>query len=446
MQIKRTIKKIALISPKTPLQRENPEIYNMFQRNKERLKPWLAPPLNLLTIAALTPGDIEIKVIDEHFENIDFNEVFDLVGITAMTQQAFRAYEIAGEFRKRNIPVVMGGIHASVLPEEALEHVDSVFIGEAEDTWGIFLEDFKAGQEKKTYRPNHHFDMSMAPVPKYDMLNFSAFKDSDSFFNWIPVQATRGCPHDCSFCVVTKLYGKKIRKKNIAQVVEEIEYLQKFNKDSLILFADDNPFVDKKYAKELLKALIPLKIKYFVQTDISIAEDDELLKLAYQSGCHIALIGFESLRPDSLEEINRNKWKMKQVEKYTRNIKKIQENGIVAFGAFIIGFSKDDLTVFNEISDFAIMNNMPAQFTLATPIPGSRLYQSLHSEGKLFNTVFWNKCNFYNLVFRHDKLSVDQAQDSLIKLYETVFSDENTLKRLMYMKKIYKNLPPRWLQ
>jgi radical SAM superfamily enzyme YgiQ (UPF0313 family) len=446
MQIKRTIKKIALISPKTPLQRENPEIYNMFQRNKERLKPWLAPPLNLLTIAALTPGDIEIKVIDEHFENIDFNEVFDLVGITAMTQQAFRAYEIAAEFRKRNIPVVMGGIHASVLPEEALKHVDTVFIGEAEDTWGIFLEDFEAGLEKRTYQPQHHFDLLKAPVPKYDMLNFSAFKDSDSFFNWIPVQATRGCPHDCNFCVVTKLYGKKIRKKNIAHVVEEIEYLQKFNKDSLILFADDNLFVDKKYAKELLKALIPLKIKYFVQTDISIAEDDELLQLAYQSGCHIALIGFESLRPDSLEEINRNKWKMKQVEKYTRNIKKIQENGIVAFGAFIIGFSKDDLTVFNEISDFTIMNNMPAQFTLATPIPGSRLYQSLHSEGRLFNTVFWNKCNFYNLVFRHDKLSGDQAQDSLIKLYETVFSDENTLKRLMYMKKIYKNLPPRWLQ
>ncbi len=445
MQPKRTIKKIALINPKTPLQRENPEIYDMFQRNKERLKPWLAPPLNLLTIAALTPGDIEISVIDEHYENIDYNEPFDLVGLTAMTQQAFRAYEIAGEFRKRNIPVVMGGIHASVLPEEVLEHVDTVFIGEAEDTWGVFLEDFKAGLEKKTYKPQHHFDLSMAPVPKYDLLNFSAFKDSDSYFNYIPIQATRGCPHDCSFCVVTKLYGAKIRKKSIAHVVEEIEYLQKFNRDSLILFADDNLFVDKSYAKALLKALIPLKIKYFAQTDISIAEDDELMQLAYQSGCHIAFIGFESLRPDSLEEINRNKWKMKQVEKYTQSIKKIQENGIVAFGAFVIGFKNDDLTVFDEIGDFTIQNNMPGQFTIATPIPGSRLYKSLETEGKLFSTVFWNQCNFYNLVFRHDKISRDQAQDSLISLYETVFNDENTLKRLMYMKNMYKKLPPRWL-
>jgi len=443
--MKRTIKKILLISPKTPLQRENPEIYSMFQRNKERLKPWLAPPLNLLTISALTPADIEVKVIDEHYEIIDFNERFDLVGITAMTQQAYRAYEIAGEFRKRNIPVVMGGIHASVLPDEALEHVDTVFVGEAEDTWGVFLDDFKAGQEKKTYRPEHHFDLSKAPVPKYDLLNFSAFKDSDTYFNYIPIQATRGCPHDCSFCVVTKLYGGKIRKKSISHVIEEIEYLQKYNKESLILFADDNLFVDKPYSKELLKALIPLKIKYFAQTDISIAEDDELLKLAYQSGCHIAFIGFESLRAESLGEINRNKWKMKQVEKYAQSIKKIQENGIVAFGAFVIGFQNDDLTVFDEISDFTVQNNMPGQFTLATPIPGSRLYESLHSEGKLFNQVFWNECNFYNLVFRHDKLSKKEAQESLINLYETVFNDENTLKRLMYMKNMYKKLPPRWM-
>jgi radical SAM superfamily enzyme YgiQ (UPF0313 family) len=443
--MRKKINRIALINPKTPLQRENPEIYNMFQRNKDRLKPWLAPPLNLLTIAALTPAEIEIKVIDEHYENIDFNEAFDLIGITAMTQQAFRAYEIAGEFRKRNIPVVMGGIHASVLPEEALEHVDTVFIGEAEDTWGVFLEDFKAGKEKRTYQPQHYFDLSRAPIPKYDLLNFSEFKDADSYFNYIPIQATRGCPHDCSFCVVTKLYGRKIRKKSIAHVVEEIEYLQKFNKDSLILFADDNLFVDKKYGKELLKALIPLKIKYFAQTDISIAEDDELLQLAYRSGCHIAFIGFESLRPDSLGEINRNKWKMKQVEKYAQSIKKIQENGIVAFGAFVVGFQNDDLTVFNEISNFTIQNNMPGQFTIATPIPGSRLYQTLHSEGKLFKPIFWNECNFYNLVFKHDKFSKNEAQNSLINLYETVFNDENTFKRLIYMKNVYKKLPQRWL-
>jgi radical SAM superfamily enzyme YgiQ (UPF0313 family) len=323
--------------------------------------------------------------------------------------------------------------------------VDTVFIGEAEDTWKIFLQDFQSGTEKRTYRPDHHFDLSKAPVPRYDLLNFDAFKDSDSYFNYIPIQATRGCPHDCSFCVVTKMYGAKIRKKSINHVIEEIEYLQKFNNDSLILFADDNLFVDKKFGKELLKALIPLKIKYFAQTDISIAEDDELLKLAYLSGCHIAFIGFESLRPESLGEINRNKWKMKQAEKYTRSIKKIQENGIVAFGAFVTGFQNDDLEVFNEIAEFTIQNNMPGQFTIATPIPGSRLYKTLLAEDKLFDPVFWNECNFYNLVFRHENISKKDAQNALISLYETVFSDENTLKRLMYMKNVYKKLPPRWI-
>jgi radical SAM superfamily enzyme YgiQ (UPF0313 family) len=442
--MKRTLKKIALINPKTPLQQENPRIFDMFQRNRDRLKPWLAPPLNLLTISALTPEDIEVRVIDEHYEQIDYAGDYDLVGLTAMTQQAFRAFEIAKEFRNRNIPVVMGGIHASVLPQEVLAHVDTVFVGEAEDLWSIYLDDFKNGLEKSVYRCGEHYDLTKAPVPRYDLINFSAFRDSDTYFNYIPVQATRGCPHDCSFCVVSKLYGKKIRKKSIGQVVREIEYMQKFNKDSLILFADDNLFVDKHYSRELLKALIPLRIKYFAQTDISIAGDEELLELAYLSGCHIAFIGFESLRASSLGEINKNKWKMKQVENYKQNIKKIQDHGIVAFGAFVIGFQNDDSKTFEEIRDFTIENNMPGQFTIATPLPGSDLYIRLQQEGKLFKDVFWNECNFYNLLFQHDHLTKEEAENGLVNLYDNVFDDENTFKRLDHMKSMYKRLPPRW--
>ena len=439
------VKKIALINPKTPLQKENPRIFEMFQRNRERLKPWLAPPLNLLTIAALTPDEIEVKVIDEHYENIDFNQNYDLVGLTAMTQQAFRAYEISKEFRKKNVPVVMGGIHASILPEEVLENVDTVFVGEAEEQWKVYLNDLKNGNEKKIYKCVNHYDLSNAPIPRYDLINFNAFKDTDNYFNYIPVQATRGCPHDCIFCVVSRLYGKKIREKSIEHVIEEIKYLHQYNRDSLILFADDNLFVDKRYAKDLLKSLIPLKIKYFAQSDISIAEDDELLALAYQSGCQIAFIGFESLRANSLEEINKNKWKMKQIEKYIQSIKKIQDNGIVAFGAFVIGFQNDDLFTFEEIKEFTIQNNIPGQFTIATPIPGSRLYQNLQQEGKLFSDIFWNKCSFYNMVFKHDKMTKVEAENALITLYDTVFNDENSLKRLNHMKNIYKKLPQRWI-
>ena len=443
--MQKIVKKIALINPKTPLQKDNPRIFEMFQRNRERLKPWLAPPLNLLTISAITPNEIEVKVIDEHYENIDFNQDYDLIGLTAMTQQAFRAYEIAKEFRKKNVPVVMGGIHASILPEEVLENVDSVFVGEAEELWKIYLDDLKNGEEKKIYKSENYYDLTNAPIPRYDLINFNAFKDTNNYFNYIPVQATRGCPHDCSFCVVTKLYGEKIRKKSIEHVISEIEYLHQYNRDSLILFADDNLFVDKRYSKALLKSLIPLKIKYFAQSDISIADDEELLKLAYQSGCQIAFIGFESLRANSLGEINKNKWKRKQIEKYIQSIKKIQDNGIVAFGAFVIGFQNDDLSTFEEIKEFTIQNNIPGQFTIATPIPGSRLYQNLKQDGKLITDIFWNKCSFYNMVFKHDKMTKEEAENALIMLYETVFNDENSFKRLNHMKNIYKKLPQRWI-
>lgn len=440
------IKKIALINPKKSLQIDNPGIYDMFERNKEQLKRWSAPPLNLLTIAALTPADIEIEFIDEHYEIIDFDKEYDLVGLTAMTQQAYRAYEIADIFRKKNIPVVMGGIHASLLPEEVLEHVDTVFVGEAEDLWGAYLEDFKMGIEKSVYKCQVLYDLSKAPVPRYDLINFEAFKDVGNFFNYISIQATRGCPRDCSFCVVSKLYGKKIRKKNIDHVVSEIEYMQKYNKDSLIFFADDNLFVDKIFAKSLLKALIPLKIKYFAQTDIKVAEDQEILELAYLSGCQVAFIGFESLNPESLGEINLNKWKMKQIEKYSAAIKKIQSNGIVAFGAFVIGFKNDNLSTFKSIKDFVIQNNIPGQFTILTPLPGSRLYKQLKSEGRLYSDIFWNKCSYYDLVFKHDNMSIEEAESSLIQLYEEVFSTENSINRLFYMKNIYKHLPARWIE
>jgi radical SAM superfamily enzyme YgiQ (UPF0313 family) len=438
------IEKIALINPKRPLQFENQRIYEMFERNRNQLKPWSGPPLNLLTIAALTPEDIEIKIIDEHYETIDFEQKFDLVGLTAMTQQACRAYEIADEFKKRNITVVMGGIHASFLPDEALKHVNTVFIGEAEELWNSYLSDLKTGSEKPVYKNEKTYDLRESPVPRYDLINYQAFKDINKYFNLIPVQATRGCPHNCNFCAVSKLYGKKIRKKNIDQVIKEIDFLRKKNNDSLILFADDNLFVDKHYIKDLLRELIPLKIKYFAQSDVRVAEDNELLELAYLSGCQIIFIGFESPNMSSLGEINENKWKLNHAKKYSEYIRKIQENGIVVFGAFAIGFDNDDPGTFKKIKDFAVNNNIPGQFTVLTPIPGSRLYNQLLSEGRLYTETFWNRCGFYNLVFRHNKLGEEEVEESLIWLYDQVFSVENSLKRALYMKEIYKKLPQRW--
>ena len=439
------IKKIALINPKRPLHEDNIKTYEMFERNKERLKLWFAPPLSLLTIASLTPSNIEVKIIDEHFEEIDFNQEYDIVGITAMTQQAFRAYEIADRFNRRNTVVVMGGIHASVLPYEALNHVHTVFIGEAEELWQSYLEELKSGKERRIYKNDKLFNLKKSVLPSYELINFELFDNLTSYFKFLPVQAGRGCPHDCSFCITTKFYGKKIRTKEIDQIISEIEYLKTFSNNSLLLFVDDNLFVDRVFAKSLLRELIPLKIKYIAQSDVKVADDSELLKFAYLSGCVMIFIGFESIDMQALREINVNSWKMRQLHNYPLAIKKIQENGMVVFGAFVIGFKNDNVKTFENIKDFVIENNIPGQFTLLTPLPGSQIYDQFKAEGRLINEVFWDKCSFFDMTFKHDNLSTEEAENGIIRIHDEVFNEENSLKRNYQMIKNYKELPPRWI-
>jgi radical SAM superfamily enzyme YgiQ (UPF0313 family) len=438
------VKKIALINPSTYTDSEK-HIYEMYRRNIGNYKPYLSPPLNLLTIASHTPTDIEVKVLDENIEAIDFNSEYDLVGITAMTQQAFRAYNIAFEFRKRNIPVVMGGIHASVMPEEALQHVDSIFIGESEEQWKIYIDDLKTGAVKRIYQSDTLFDLEKSVIPKYELINYDVFKLKDSFIRLIPVQATRGCPHDCSFCIVPDFYGRCIRKKNISQVIKEIEYVKKLNYDSLFLFVDDNLFVDRKYIKTLMKELIPLKISYIAQTDIKVANDDELLELAYKSGCILMLIGFESIDSINLSEINVNKWKMRQLDSYTSSINKIQEQGIIVFGSFIVGFEHDDASTFQKIRDFVIRNNMSAHFTMLTALPGSRLYKQFKTENRFIKDVFWDDLSFYNLNFNHKHINKEMAEKGIVWLYDEVYNDENAINRYRHMMQLFKQLPGRWI-
>ncbi len=443
--MEKKIKKIALINPKKPLKEQNFRIYKMFSENSDHLKPWYAPPLNLLIIAAVTPPDIEITLIDEHFENIDYNQQYDLVALTAMTQQANRAYSIADKFRQKNIPVVMGGVHASVLPNEALQHVDSVFVGEGEELWPAFLNDFENGTPQKIYKNDKVLDIKSLPIPRYELFDYENFKKVDSYFKFIPIQATRGCPHDCSFCMVSRFYGKKIRKKSVDQIINEIKHLQSINFDSTIMFADDNLFADRVFAKELLRALLPLKIKYAVQTDIRVAEDEELMDLAYRSGCVMTLIGFESLNDESLNGVNPNNWKMKQIHNYKNAIAKIQSRGIVVFGAFIIGFQGDTLATLDKTKQFILENKLPGQFTLLTPLPGSKIYEDIKAEGKLLEEEYWDRCSFFELTFKHDHLQKTSAEDSVVLAHTEVFSDQNVMERNMHMMKIYKKLPQRWV-
>lgn len=441
--MKRKIKKIALICPRRKIDEQDP-LHTLFETGNENLKLWYTPPLSLLIIASLTPREIEITVIDEYIEEIDFNIHYDLVGLTSMTQQSYRAYEIASVFKSKGIPVVMGGIHATVCPDEALQHVDTIFRGESERLWPRFINDFDNGTEQRIYMDTEPFDLSMSVVPRYDLLNYEKFKKETRYFKHLPLNATRGCPHDCSFCVVSKFYGKKIRRKPVAKIVEEIKEIQRLNYESSFLIVDDNLFCDRRYAKELLNALIPLKIKYYCQTDVKIADDPELLDLIYRSGCAFVLIGFESIDPESLKGLNGNSWKFKQLQNYENAIKIIQSHGLVIYGAFIIGFENDTLATFDSVKNFILRNKITGQFTLLTPLPGSKIYEEMKQDGRLINDVFWDKANFYNLVVKHDRLNKEEAEKKIIQVHEEVHSPHNEAIRCRHMMEIYKTLPPRW--
>jgi radical SAM superfamily enzyme YgiQ (UPF0313 family) len=440
----RKLNHICLIGTKRYTWSINPKIKKSLDENNKFIKAYNTSSLSIITIAALTPPDIEISYIDEDFEEIDFDGQYDIVGISAMTQQVIRCYEIAKEFRKRGIYVVMGGIHVSFLPNEALEWVDTVIIGEGEELWPQFLEDFKNNKEKRIYkRPEGAFvDLTKSPVPRYDLLERkNYFKSHKNFYNMIPMQISRGCPHNCEFCLVTKCYGSKFRKKTIEQVILEINEIKEYFPGKVILFADDNLFIDRKFSKILLKTIKDLKIRWCAQTDISVGEDDELLSLIYESGGLLLLIGLESIDPENLKSINNNFWKYKQLSNYSKNIERIQKHGIIVFGSFIFGLDNDDKHVFKKVVGFMDKNNITGQLTIATPLPGSRFLERLRQEDRLIaNEPFWDKCTFLDALFKPQKMTVQELEDGFIWAYKQVFNEKAYSKRVQYLKEIYKNM------
>ena len=246
----------------------------------------------LLVVAALTPDKHQVELVDENFDEVDFDKEYDLVGISCMTQQATRAYAIADEFRKRKRKVVLGGIHPTVLPEEAKAHADSVVVGEVEYLWEKMLRDCERFRLRDFYKSEEPVDMKDSPLPRFDLLDPKKYSS-------LLLQTSRGCPHDCDFCAASKVYGWRYREKSTAQVLREIEYGKSLFGDVPFYLWDDNFFVNKRRRRELLEQLISLNIRWLSQTDVSIAEHEDLLSLAYQGGCQLLFIGLESLRGEN---------------------------------------------------------------------------------------------------------------------------------------------------
>lgn len=377
-------------------------------------------PLSIPILTSLTPNDVEIIINDENIEEINYDENPDLVGITIpMTSVARRAYEIADNFRKKGVKVVLGGIHPTTLPNEAILHADCVVLGEAEDVWENLIKDFKKGKMKKFYKSINKPDLKNRPIPRRDLL-----KDNQYFLNVI--QTNRGCPFNCEFCSVTKFLGNKVRCRDISQIIEEIK---SFPKNKSIFFVDDNFIGNPKFTKELLKALIPLNLSRFLcQTTVNVYKDEKMLRLMKKSNCNRLYIGFESLSEKNLKLMNKN---VNKVKEYSKAIKKIRSFGIDIFASFIIGNDYDDKKTFKEIINFINKNNIHTVgiFILA-PLPGTKLFERLEKENRILHKN-WDKYDEKNVVFQPKNMSVEDLQEGYVWIYRQIYSFDSMYKRLM---------------
>ena len=346
-------------------------------------------PHAVAAVAALTPPEHEVVIYDEYVKGpVDeylHNSSFDIIGITITTNQLKHCMDIAGMAKTHNPSsvIVVGGIGAAGLVSKGNKDIDVVFHGEAEDTWKIFLEDYKSGNYRKLYKSVSKPDMTRAPAPRWELIA----KDI-SMYNAVSVQTTRGCPFDCSFCDVIYTYGRKPRSKTIPQVLEEIRKLEAM-KVKMIFIADDNFAGDKKYTKELLKHIVELNnsfrtpIGFLTQLDITIAGDEELLSLLADGNFYAVMIGIESVNEDSLREMNK---KQNLNVSLIEAVRKIQSYGIIVLAHMIIGADSDDASVFKKTADFVSDANIVLHFChpLNAP-PGTRMWYDYKRQGRIIS-------------------------------------------------------------
>lgn len=337
-------------------------------------------PLAFAVLSGLTPPDVEKVFLDERLEPIDDvseNLSADLVALSVETFTARRAYELADGFRKRGVPVVMGGYHPTLLPEEALEHADAVAVGDAEDLWPQIVEDARQNQLKRLYRSEHppslegvRYDRSLFRGKRYAPIK--------------PVQFGRGCKFSCDFCSIHAFYGKSIRQRPVPEVIEEIRALG----SKSLFFVDDNLFADETRIRELLEALVPLKVKWGCQISIDVTEDSSLLRLMQKSGCQCVQIGFESLNSQNLGLMKKTV-NLRQGD-YHQALARLRAHGIMVYGTFILGYDHDAAEIIPSTVDFALKHRFfLANFNPLMTMPGTPLYRRLQEEGSLLFDRWW---------------------------------------------------------
>jgi radical SAM superfamily enzyme YgiQ (UPF0313 family) len=378
-------------------------------------------PLNLMMIASLTPKDCDVEILDENIDTIDFDGPVDLVGISANTSEISRAYQICDEFKKRGVPVVIGGIHASALPDEAAKHADSVVIGEAEGLWEKVIEDFRKGTLARFYRHRSFPDISSLPQPDKEVLKNKRYLTKNVF------QISRGCPYHCIFCSVTSFFGNSYRVRNEDKVIKEIERMD----GDFIVFVDDNIFGNPGYAVRLLKKMIPLKKKWVSQCTLHLADNSKLLDLAAKSGCIGMLIGLESVSKHSLKASG----KPNNFDRYKEMIQRILDRGIGIDGSFVFGFDNEDTSIFEKTLEFIVKIKLPAAtFSILTPYPGTRLMKKLEQEGRIIHKN-WDYYRGTHAVFRPARMTTDQLEQGRAWITQEFYSYLNISKRVGFSGK-----------
>jgi radical SAM superfamily enzyme YgiQ (UPF0313 family) len=376
------------------------------------------PMLGLIRLAELTPEDTEVEIIDENVAEISFSYA-DLVGISVMTPAAPRAYEIAHRYRELGAKVVLGGIHPSTLPEEGLQHADSVVIGEADDIWPWIVEDARHGRLKNRYIAPHLPDITktFARLP-------SALDQSPYFIKNF-MQTGRGCPVNCNFCSVTAFNGAKMRYRDVADVVKEVEARRPVSKT--FMFADDNLVAHGDRAKTLFAALEPLQIEWASQVTIKLALEKELLPRAVKSGCRGAFIGFESIDQHSLDFCE----KQFKVQKYALAIQRLHDYGVFVTGSFIFGFDTDTPDVIERTLEFCMQNRLDmCQFSILTPFPDTRLFSRLSKEGRII-TSDWKQYDAFHVVYRPKSMSGEALQQAVDNAYKQYYAFAPSLTRML---------------
>ena len=385
---------------------DNKEGFAIIQGNRNRP---LFPMLALPWLAALTPDDIQVEIFDEAHGLLTEKIEADLVGISGMTMHANRMYRLADDYRDMGIPVVLGGIHVTFMQKEALQHADAIVVGEAEKVWPVLLQDFQNSQLKKIYCSSSPAELDTLRPPRLDLADGPAYRPPLGYLN--SVMSTRGCPYSCSFCCVSKMFGRKMRFRPIEHVIAEISALPPHFP---IFFSDDNLIGNRNYAKKLFYALLPLKRKWGAQMSLKIAEDDELLRLAALSGCYSVFLGIESVNPNNIIHINKKN--VNAVEKYAEFIRKIHDVGIEIMGSFIVGLEDDDERVFEDIYDFVDKNKIKVPLVgILTPFPGTDIFFELEQQGRIIDKN-WDKYNLAHTVFKPQKMSPEQLDQGYFEL------------------------------